>query len=132
MGDPILSKINEEILRWKEGLGLLVAALLGVIWRLGRKWESSERRLSSLETWRTCHTEEVAENKVVVDAIRDHLNLQDIDLAVIKASQLANGQVLTDVQKTLRLLISYRQPGGRRRYDEPPEPLTEKDEDEPP
>ena len=131
MGDPILSKINEEILRWKEGLGLLAVALLGGIWRLGRKWESSERRLSSLETWRTCHTEEVAENKVVVDAIRDHLNLQDIDLAVIKASQLANGQVLTDVQKTLRLLISYRQPGGRRSYDAPGEPLTEKEEEPP-
>jgi hypothetical protein len=132
MADPILSKINEEILRWKEGLGLLVAALLGVIWRLGRKWESNERRLSSLETWRTCHTEEVAENKVVVDAIRDHLNLQDIDLAVIKASQLANGQVLTDVQKTLRLLISYRQPGGRRAYDEPTEAAqAEKEEEEP-
>lgn len=131
MGDPILSKINDEILRWKEGLGLLAVALLGGIWRLGRKWESSERRLSSLETWRTCHTEEVAENKVVVDAIRDHLNLQDIELAVIKASQLSNGQVLADVQKTLRLLIGYRQPGGRRRYDEPPEPLTEKEEEPP-
>lgn len=83
MADPILSKINEEILRWKEGLGLLVVALLGVIWRL--KQVGIERAaISSLETWRTCHTEEVAENKVVVDAIRDHLNLQDIDLAVIK------------------------------------------------
>ena len=48
MGDPILSKINDEILRWKDGLGLLVAGLLGIIWRLGRKWESSERRLLSL------------------------------------------------------------------------------------
>ena len=125
MADPLLGKINDEILRWKEGLGFLVAALLGVIWRLGRKWESSERRLSSLERWKECHLGEV-------DDIRDHLTRQDIDLAAIKSSQHANGQVLADVQKTLRLLIGYRQPGGRRRYDEPPEPLTEKDEDEPP
>ena len=125
MADPLLGKINDEILRWKEGLGLLVAALLGFIWRLGRKWESSERRLSSLERWKDEHIEEV-------DDIRDHLTRQDIDLAAIKSSQLANGQVLADVQKTLRMLIGYRQPGGRRRYDGPPEPLTEKDDEEPP
>ena len=122
MGDPILSKINDEILRWKEGLGLLVAGLLGIIWRLGRKWESSERRLSSLERWKECHMGEV-------DDIRDHLTRQDIDLAAIKSSQHANWQVLADVQKTLRLLIGYRQPGGRRRYDDPAE--EEEKEDEP-
>ena len=122
---PLLSKINEEILRWKEGLGLAAAALLGIIWRLGRKWESSERRLLSLERWKDEHIEEV-------DDIRTHLTRQDIDLAQIKTAQLSHGQVLTDVQKTLRLLISYRQPGGRRRYDEPPEPLTEKDDEEQP
>lgn len=106
MPDPILSKINDEILRWKEGLGLLVMATLGIIWRLGRKWESSERRLSSLEAWRAYHTKEMAENQAVMDAIRDHLKSQDVDLAVIKSAQHSNGQVLTDVQKTLRILIS--------------------------
>lgn len=125
MSDPILTKINEEIVRWKEGLGLLVAALLGLIWRLGRKWESSEQRLAALETWRECHLEEV-------DDIRTHLTRQDIDLAQIKTAQLSHGQVLTDVQKTLRLLISYRQPGGRRAYDEPPETQAEKEEEDQP
>ena len=122
MADPLLGKINDEILRWKEGLGLLVAALLGVIWRLGRKWESSERRLSSLERWKDEHIEDV-------DDIRAHLTRQDIDLAAIKVAQHSNGQVLTDVQKTLRMLIGYRQPGGRRRYDGPAE--EEEKEDEP-
>ena len=127
MPDPILSKINDEILRWKGGLGLLVVATLGIIWRLGRKWEkweSNERRLSSLEAWRDCHTEEVAE---IMDDFRDRLKSQDVDLAVIKSAQHSNGQVLTDVQKTLRILISQRQPDGRRSYDEPSEPLTEEE-----
>ena len=130
MPDPILSKINDEILRWKGGLGLLVVATLGIIWRLGRKWEkweSNERRLSSLEAWRECHTEEVAANQAVVDAVRDRLKSQDVDLAVIKSAQHSNGQVLADVQKTLRILISQRPPDGRRSYDEPSEPLTEEE-----
>ena len=81
---------------------------------------------------------ETAENLLTrdnVDAWLDDLVGSAIETTGIPGatvSVVANGQVLTDVQKTLRLLISYRQPGGRRAYDEPTEAAqAEKEEEEP-
>lgn len=133
MPDSALARLGEELVRWKELLGGTIIAFLALIWRLGRKEQQREHRISDLECWRDEHVQYSQENKSTIEGISAHLGQQDVRMASI-SQQAANLQAnLVDMREDIRALSGLRQPGGKRCYDPPPEPskfCTEEDEDE--
>ena len=118
-------------------LEIIIVALLGLggwLWRLGRKEQSQEDRISLLEQWRDSFTDDVrkdigrveGESEAHFSRLEDRLDSiekkqheQDVVLARIESNQESQKETLHEIRKDLRAIKGEARPGGNR-WNDPP------------
>lgn len=112
-------------------LEIIVVALIGIggwLWRLGRKEQQQEDRISRLEQWRESVGDEVrgeigrvereAEDMSErLNRIEERQQEQDVVLARIEANQASQKEVLNDLKKDIRQLAGAARSGGNWHCD---------------
>ena len=122
---------------YEHWLEVVLVALVGIggwLWRLGRKEQAQEDRITRLEQWRTSFEGDMRDDIDRVESetethfarIEDRLDNiekkqheQDVVLARIESNQENQRETLHEIKKDLRTIMGEARDGGSRIYDQP-------------